>query len=146
MASADDDGFGYWAALNQAWGSPDVIVNVEHDMEYSDELEQELLDCPHTLCTHAYRMHHIATLPKGFWAHMTAGPAIDWVSPGVEWASWSALGFCKIAPEVRGVPIARASWQVLEQEVNVALRACMRPLRWHVHWPGVEHYHYADRP
>lgn len=149
MPSVDGDEYGYWAAMARAWGSPEVLVNLEHDMQYSDTLARELLDCPHPCCTHAYRMH---TGRYGdYWAHShdgLCGMDGHWVTEGAEWAAYSAIGFCKIVPEVRTVPLERCQWRHVEHVVNSAIWRATGAVRdrWHVHWPGVEHYHYADRP
>jgi len=113
-----------------------VIVNVEHDMEYSDRLARELVACDHPLCTHAYRMH----LPRECWAHGAVANAatltVAWGSEGEEWAEFSGVGFCKIVPSARVAPLERCPWWEVEGTVNATVRG-----PWHVHWPAVEHYH-----
>lgn len=126
------------------WASNRVLVNIEHDMECSRELVAELLTCRHPLCTHAYRMY----LPRTYWAHgrvtdyrlRETGEGIQWAAEGQEWADWSAIGFCKVGPEARVAPLARTEWSGVETAVNLAVGE-----RWHIHWPGVEHYHKEPR-
>lgn len=140
--------FDYWRGVAAPWDSDATLVLLEHDMECSDALVSELLACPHPACSHAYQMH----IPRTYWAHnvSTAGwhPPIDplsqytargirWVAPGDEWADFSGIGFCKLTPAARTTPLRRDAWQGVEISVNAAINA-----RWHLHWPGVEHYHH----
>lgn len=141
------DDFDYWESIVRIWVEPATIINVEHDMQYSDGLARELAECPYPCCTHAYQMH----TPREYWAHShdgLCGMDGHWVTEGTEWAAYSAIGFCKIAPEARGQLPERCRWQHVEHAVNTAVRQHAGLIRaaWHVHWPGVEHYHYADRP
>ena len=138
------DDYSYWAILARHWEWRAPIVNVEHDMEWSRELAEDLLACPHSLCTHAYQMH----IPRDHWAHghesehegmRRLASGIQWVSQGEEWAGYSGIGFCKIAPSVRVADIERVPWPSVEQMVNRAVRG-----PWHIHWPGVQHYHTKD--
>ena len=140
------DRYSYWESFTRLWSDPDVgaIINVEHDMEYSDDLARELEACPEPLCTHAYRMY----LPRVYWAHGYApddarrltGEGIQWAVQGAERCDWSAIGFCKIAPEARTAPLARTEWPGVETSVNNAITGT-----WHIHWPGVAHYHREPR-
>lgn len=117
------------------WLDGRPLVNIEHDMECSQSLVDELLACPHPLCTHAYQMH----IPRDYWAHSHDRDGMDgfWIAEGEEWATYSAIGFCKIAPEARVRPLERDSWRGVEMQVNRAVEG-----RWHVHWPEVAHHHY----
>lgn len=140
--------FDYWKALHDVWYGPDTLVNVEHDMEFSDELVQGLLDCPHPLCTYPYlcwireRGHYVYT------------PTADgrWVSEGRPWADTSTLGFVKIAPEARVRPLRRMIWKFLEHSVCIAVAGFSQVEKdvlgnrraWHVHWPAVKHFHDYD--
>lgn len=139
--------FAYGDGLHELWPQEVTIVNVEHDMEFSDALAQQLLECPHSLCTHAYQMH----IPRDYYAHgwlprekglASQASCIRWIRPTEEWVDYSAVGFCKIAPEARqrhelaeDIP-----WMAVEPEVNAAVAG----LLWHVHWPEIEHYHYRE--
>lgn len=137
------DLFDYSDGLRWLWDGASTIVNVEHDMEFSDDLVQQLLDCEHPLCAHAYKMY----LPRVYYAHgwlpRETGPrsraqSIRWIDQGEEWVDYSALGFVKITPEARHYPLAEnVPWQALEQEVNAAVAGT----HWHIHWPEIEHYH-----
>lgn len=156
------DDYGYWQALNEAWNTSDVLVNVEHDMEFSDELVDGLVNCPHPRCTYPYRCwlkHH---------KHWVYTPVLDghWIEKGVEWADTSTLGFIKIAPEARTQPLERMIWKFLEHKVCEATTGfsqikigalgksvCECSLQtpedtqramWHVHWPEVRHFHDYD--
>lgn len=128
------DDFDYWRGMEELWGTDATLVNVEHDMEFSDHLVAELLDCPHPLCSYAYQCH----IPRTFWAHYLDGRGMSGtnVPEGAEWAAWSAIGFCKIAPEIRTRPLAQNRWIAVESSVNTSLR---KP--WHLHWPAIAHYH-----
>lgn len=132
-----DGPFDYWQGLADLWRLPTVLVNVEHDMQFSDALVYDLLACPHPRCSHAYQCH----IPRTFWAHSYDGGGMDgqWINEGDEWAAYSAIGFCKIEPEARALDLGRAQWQGLERAVNEAL-----PGPWHIHWPGIDHRHLRD--
>ena len=145
VPGAGDDAYEYWRRLSAAWMTTETIVNVEHDMECSQALVDELLACPHPLCSHAYLMY----LPRRYWAHGWAstdpreraqGGGIRWVERGDERAGHSAIGFCKVEPRVRPGELERTEWPGVEMAVN---RAVCGP--WHLHWPGVEHYHKEPR-
>lgn len=133
----------YWESIVRIWGEPVPIVNVEHDNEYSDELARVLVECEHPRCAYAYRMH----IPTDYWAFSPDGLCGfgHWGAEGDEWAAWSAIGFCKIAPEARGILPKRVPWPMVEQEVNYALRghAGFSQGLWHVHWPAIQHNHYS---
>lgn len=137
----------YYYALAAVWESDLTIVNVEHDIEVSDRHLDELLACPHPLCSFAYQCHFASTgqaesiiaAGTGDWAHHLQG--------GEEWADWSAIGLVKITPEARTGPLAYRSWQDLERSVH---NAVTRP--WHMHGNGshpgdksghVAHHHWA---
>lgn len=146
VAPACNDPWVYWQGFVDIWPHDGPIINVEHDMEYSDTLAGELLACPHPRCSWAYQCHN----PRTFWAHSHEGRGMSgaWVAAGTEWAAYSAIGFCKIAAEARDPerPPSRATWQGVEGSVNAVL-----PGAWHLHWrevdgvlKGVEHYHYRD--
>lgn len=109
-------------------------------MQVSESLILGLLACPHPLCTHAYGMH----LPIESYAHgwvadesRGSGMGVEWIAHGEEWANWSGIGFCKVAPGVRtGTHLARNEWPGVETSVNNAITGL-----WHVHWPAINHYH-----
>jgi hypothetical protein len=142
------DGFSYHEALARCWESGDTVLNVEWDMEHSRSLMLGLLACPHSLCTYAYMMH----LPTKHYAHgdVSAVPAfrergegVRWIERGDEWASYSGIGFCKIALGARVGELERQSWPLVELAVNRAVRG-----PWHVHWHnsvGIEHHHRTPR-
>lgn len=137
------DVFDYGDGWRELWESGDTIVCVEHDMEFSDALVDELLSCPQPLCAHAYLMHQYG---PPFYAHgwlpqqkglRAQASCIRWIDHGEERADYSAVGFVKIAPRARRFPLAEnIPWMAVEQEVNAATTGT-----WHIHWPGVEHYH-----
>lgn len=140
------DEYDYWESIARIWGEPVPIVNVEHDNEYSDELARLLVECPHPRCAYAYRMYPCGREWQPYWAFSPDGLCGmgHWGAEGDEWAAWSAIGFCKIAPVARGPLPARCGWRLVEQEVNYALRGHAHMIRglWHIHWPAIEHYHY----
>jgi hypothetical protein len=146
-----EDPYGYWRALNDHWGHGRTIVNVEHDVEFSDRLVQELVDCPHPLCTYAYRVY---IQRRGYWIY---APTRDgkWIAEGDEWADTASLGFTKIAASEQGQPLDRLPWKWLEHAVCGAVAGtgsawdagCLnrgRDRAWHVHWPEIGHYHDYD--
>jgi hypothetical protein len=144
------DDLDYWGGLSALWETKHTIVNVEHDMECSDELIQQLLDCPQPLCTHAYRMkgenapfcHRMGPLPP-------AGSILDyWVKgPEDEWATYGGIGLCKITPEARVRDLEAREWPTLDIVVTKAVEgpevvpgSVKEGRRWHVHWPEIGHW------
>ena len=135
-----EDDTDYWRGLLEHWDHDGPLVIVEHDMESSDDLIAELLDCPHPLCTHAYTLYWVSTgKPDPLYAHHVGGV---WIVEGRTDAEYSGIGFCKINHEVRGPlvsidPARDMHWSHVDRAVNRAVTA-----RWHVHWPGADHLHW----
>jgi hypothetical protein len=136
--------YDYWAGFSELWSGDDTIVNVEHDMETSGRLVDELVDCLYPLCTYAYQIHHRGPdfYAQG-WQSIYRGPRargedIRWLQGASEHqCDLSGLGFCKITRDARkDATLSRCVWQGVEREVNMAVSK-----RWHVHWPEVEHFH-----
>lgn len=144
----------YWHEMNPLWDSDVTLVNVEHDMQFSDELIAELLDCPHPVCTHTYRVgpaayglqyaHDISLVgwhPPIEPLSQYSARGSRWVEPGDEFADFSGIGFVKIDRAARCAPLREDSWRGVEISVNRAINA-----RWHLHWGsggvGIKHYHY----
>lgn len=142
------DPLDYWRVLDGAWRLPGVLVNVEHDMEFSDALVRGLVECPHVLCTYPYRCYLSGR------RHWVYSPQADgrWVERGTEWADTATLGFCKIAREARDRPLQPMIWKFLEHSVCSAVAGFSqlspnpdtRRRRWHVHWPEIAHHHDYD--
>ena len=136
-----DDVYDYSRGVAAVWGRGETLVVVEHDMECSDDLIAELVDCPEPLCSHAYELFWPSThKPVPHYAHRT-GPQPpaggEWVSEGDEWADFTGIGFCKIAPEARVRPLVESSWQHVDMAVNKAVEG-----RFHLHWPPITHDHF----
>jgi hypothetical protein len=121
------------------------MLNVEHDMEITDDLIAELLDCPKELCAAAYRSHWIATgHPEGRIAcgNGSRFTTCTYHEDGQEFAEWSAIGAAKIGHGARIGPLRREPWQLLELAVEDAVA---RP--WHIHWgprgtEALRHHHW----
>jgi hypothetical protein len=127
----------YSRTLRSWWRTSRTIVNVEHDMEVSDELIQALLDCPHPFCTHAYTLFPVSTGKRAHYAQAASKPHIeDWIAAGVEWCAFTGIGFCKITPEARARRLGESTWQFVDLAVSAATDCPV-----HVHWPAVSHYH-----
>jgi len=125
----------YWAGLNRLWRSDVTIINVEHDIEASDEHIQALLDCPHPLCSHAYRCNWISSgIPGGVIAaglgerDSEYNPNPGYLQGGEEWAAWSAIGLVKVTAVARVGPLRPEPWQRLELAVYDAVTT-----PWHMH-------------
>lgn len=128
--------FGYWEGLEAVWASDRTLVNVEHDMEFSDDLVHELLSCPHDRCAYPYKV-----MPFG-WPGKTWGASYGslWATEENPYASFSSIGFCKLTASAReGSTLTRAIWDKLEGHVHVA--AIRDRGLWHLHWPAIEHFH-----
>lgn len=129
------DDLDYWRALHHGWEHVGDIVNIEHDMACTDSHITEILDCAEPLCTYAYRCHWVTTRqPGGVSAQRFEGRE---VGTGEQYATWSGIGLCKIAPRARTSPLKREPWHQLESAVNDAVIR-----RWHIHWPEVIHHHW----
>lgn len=127
----------YWRGVAEWWDSYDVLINVEHDMQVSDDLIGALLDCPEPLCTYAYWLGPSSGGPH--WAHRTGRqPPCGgvWIEEGDEWADFGGIGFCKIAPEVRVRALPEQTWQFVDIAVFASVQRQV-----HVHWPAVRHDH-----
>lgn len=126
----------YSSGLGLLWRTSGAIINVEHDMECSDELIDRLLACPELLCTHAYRMHHLG----GTYAQAVGRKAAHGggrpVHGGETYADFSGIGFCKIAAPARAGCLERTRWDAVEMAVHGAIHG-----PWHVHWPEINHHH-----
>lgn len=149
------DPYDYWRALAGLWDGGVTIVNVEHDMEFSDALMDDLLTCPEPICAHAYLIHVHSLQPRDpFHGYNVSSvgwhPPIEplsqysargfrWVEPDDRWADFGSLGFCKIEARARCGPLRRDTWRGVEWSVNAAINA-----RWHLHWPAIDHYHKED--
>lgn len=122
--------FDYWDGLTAAWDTP-VLVNIERDMEVTDDLITQLVDCPHPLCAYPYLVCPGAT---PVYAHRADGLI---GTPDIEWADWAAPGFCKIsAPGRAGRLLPRHPWWGVEESINASIKT-----RWHLHWPAIAHFH-----
>lgn len=143
--------FDYWRGVSSVWQRDLTVVNVERDMEFSDELVAGLLSCPHPLCAYPYQVFP-TTLGRFIYCATTDGPGCNrpprWVEgPADEWAAWSSIGFCKMTPEVQTKPLDKQFWQYFEHCINRVTTATTqvghRAIRtlWHLHWPEVKHHH-----
>lgn len=128
--------FGYWEGLAAVWESDRPLVLVEHDIDVSDEHIAALLECPHPLCSWAYRCHWISG-GLMFDLFAVGSRRGSHFHGGEEWADWSAIGLVKLTAEARTGPLRREPWGRVELAVEAAV---MRP--WHVHWPEVQHHHW----
>jgi hypothetical protein len=145
--------FSYWAGMAALWSdeATGILVNVEHDMEFSDDLVAALVECPHRACAFAYRVFP-TKLQRYIYCATTnfvtdedheRGMNARWITEGEEWAFWSSIGLCKLAPAARPGPLLKMFWPWLEHCVNwqVAEAGGHSPTNWHIHWPEVAHHH-----
>ena len=133
----------YWRGIADHWEQPLSIVNIEHDIEWTDAQISELLDCKYDACSFVYKCHWATTQqPNGSYAATIDG---RFIAPGDEWADWSAIGFIKIAPAARIAPLREVVWNRVEDAIDEAVQ---KP--WHMHWVsdsdgslgGVPHHHW----
>jgi len=125
-----------WQTL---WPTDLTLIGVEHDMEVDDGLIDELLACPEPFCTWAYLLHQPSTGGVSHYAQrLGAKPPAggDWIREGVEWCSFTGIGFCKITAVARVRPLKEGTWQFVDCQVSKAT-----DVRVHVHWPPVAHHH-----
>ena len=131
--------FDYSHGLAEAWVSDATVVNVEHDLEVSDTLIQNLIDCPEPLCAQTYPLYAASgahgTTDGPIYPYTATNPGA-WVSEGTEWAEWAAPGFIKVTPDARVNPFPEKHWLTVEHATNYLTRG-----PWHLHWPPVEHHH-----
>jgi len=143
-----EDPFDYWRGIFNEWNTNATLVIVEHDMQVSDELINQLLADPNPLVTFAYQLFWVST---GKAAPEYAQRVSDFlpadvppdrkylgqaVHEGDMWADFSGLGLCKIAYGARCQTLTESSWQHLDIAVNAAIKG-----RWRVLWPAVNHHH-----
>lgn len=138
------DDLDYWRGLLQHWDGDVTIINIEHDMDAADEHVQALIDCPHPLCSWAYRCNWASTgilggvIAAGLGARDgDSNPDPGYLQGGEEWAAWSAIGLVKITAEARVGPLHPEIWQRLELSIHDAVRG-----PFHMHWPLVPHHHW----
>lgn len=132
--------FDYARGLATVWGSDLTVVNVEHDIEVTDDIIARLVDCPEPLCAQTYPLYRASGAhgteigPVFPYVDVEPGP---WVTEGAEWADWAAPGFIKATAAARtGLFPDEKHWMGVEQATNFYVTG-----RWHLHWPPVEHYH-----
>ena len=111
------DRFDYWRALATLWDQPVTIINVEHDVEATDEHIAALLACPSALCRWQVPLH--------------------WASTGQPGMSFGGIGLVKLAANVRVRPLRREPWQRVELAVADAVTGA-----WCEHGPPVAHHHW----
>lgn len=128
--------FDYSRGLASAWATGKTVVNVEHDLEVSDDLIAALVDCPEPLCSWAYLVYPVSGIHDGPAYPFTAGNPGPWIREGEQWADWAAPGFIKVRPDARTGPLPEKHWLGVEAATNFHT-----PGRWHIHWPAVEHHH-----
>lgn len=147
--------FNYCDGLQEAWATDKIVVNVEHDMEHSDLLIDDLVNCPYPLCSFAYQVWPTALQRWIYCAtSVKANGLLSWLNKGDEWAYWSSIGFCKIAPSARVKPLDRLFWQYIEHSINRVVGKYLdgggAGLDWHIHWNegiGIKHLHdYENTP
>lgn len=138
------DEWDYWRGLAAEWDSGRTLINVEHDIEWSDEHIAELVACPHGACSFAYVCHWKSSGIAGGVIAAGAGardselqPDAHYLQGGEEWANWSGLGLVKITRQARIGRLRREPWNRLELAVADAVRG-----PWHMHWPTVQHHHW----
>ena len=145
----EDEVFDYWRGLLSVWDFPGIVLNAEHDVEFTDDHLDELLRCPHPQCSYQYPCHWASTGRfDDVWPARNEQPGSNglavFVETGTEWAAQSAIGLVKLTPESRVGPLEQAHWSRLEVSVENATK---RP--WHLHFgapygpnPPLKHHHW----
>lgn len=134
LCDADTD---YAAGVAAAWSTDRVLINIEQDIQATDDHIQALLDCPHPVCAWSYLVYAASGIHDAPAYPFVARQPGPWVTYGTEWAEWAAPGFIKIAPTHRRGPFpAHAHWLDVEHATNALTTG-----PWHLHWPPVEHDH-----
>ena len=134
--------FDYWRGLASVWESALTLVNIEHDVEVTDDVIAGLLACSRPLCSQMYPCHWVSTGRfDDVWPARNEQPGSGglalFVETDTEFAAQSAIGCVKITPEARIGPLAEAHWSRLEVSVENAVQG-----PWHLHWPGIPHHHW----
>lgn len=139
----------YEDGLRELWPTATDLVVVEHDIAATQDHINELLECPYILCTFAYQVHPASTgLQESRYVHANKieGEYV-WVWHGEEWADHAGLGLTKLGKlvrrEVTDWPTDEADvkggWWNLDTRVSRAMQSA--GLKYHIHWPEVEHNH-----
>ena len=133
------DDLSYYKGLQSVWDDPFVLVNVEHDCLVDDDIVQSLLDCKFKMCTVAHSLFWPSThRPEPQYAQRHNPPANckrenlylgTPIERGQEWCDFTAIGCCKMHPEVRVGALAESHWSHVDISVTAACSG-----RWHVHW------------
>ena len=131
--------FDYSHGLGEVWASSKIVVNVEHDLEVSDDIIARLVDCVEPLCAQTYPLYAASgshgTEHGPIYPYCASNPG-PWVAEGDECAEWAAPGFIKVTPSARTGPLPEKHWLTVEAATNFHT-----PGRWHLHWPPVQHDH-----
>lgn len=131
--------YDYAEAVAYHWNDVGSLINCEQDMGPFPETIQDLVDCPHDVCTVPYWLSPASTqLDKPI---ISVSPYSDSLHPltrGIEWAARSAIGLVKFSEEMRRryPPPDRVEYGNVEHEFHIRSGN-----RWHVHWPAIPHYH-----
>lgn len=126
------DPYGYWAGLFCRWHDGRTWLVIEHDIEPSIGLVEEMLECPETMCTRPY-----ATGPGQHEA------VAQFEAGRVPWSVAASLGCTKIAPAARAHPWPLPQpvhWSRLDTELTSRMTRLPGEM-WHLHWGRLVHHH-----
>jgi hypothetical protein len=128
--------YDYWAGLASVWARGRTVVNVEHDMPFSDDMVEELLSCDSELCAYPY----VVRPGRARCYTFSASNGRGWLKGDEPFATFSAIGFAKIAASAQeGTNLERCRWGMVEGKVHLAVASHKRV--WHIHWPEIPHGH-----
>lgn len=133
----------YDEALHTMWPIEGDLITLEHDIVATSENLLELINCSYPLCAYAYKVYPISTgMDQAVYAHRHSIIPYEPIKEKDQWANYVALGFTKIGKLARretGDNWEPGTWIDLDQ--RLAIHIALHNLRWHIHWPEVEHLH-----
>lgn len=142
----------YESSLFNLWNIKDNLIVVEHDIEPTQSNIESLLSCPSQLCAFAYLVYPVSSglqTPVIPHSHRKDGKYI-FLTEGETEADHAALGLTKFGQYVRKA-VKRSdllhdewsSWRNLDIRLSQAFND--KGLRFHIHWPIVQHNHKENR-
>lgn len=138
----------YCNSLAKIWPINDNLMIVEHDIDFTQDLFDELADCPAALCVPMYKLYPATTgLSNEVWAHRREGnPFLEFISEYQEWVPYAGLGMAKINTMVRHIlndPPINVHWKELDTAISQYFYS--HNMMWHVHRTEARHLHVQER-
>lgn len=147
LKNCEGDLHAYEEGLKDIWKAETDIVIVEHDMLVTTEQINDLLNCPYIACAHSYYIYPVTTgLKEPVFAHYNRNDdgELVWLDEGEQWSQFAGFGCTKLGRMARREVSSweqnlKTGWRDLDSRVSRAFNEA--GLRFHIHWPTIEHDH-----